>query len=41
MPANLLHAAQGRMPPKMRTFLDFAVPQLRGLLSEQTGPSVE
>jgi DNA-binding transcriptional LysR family regulator len=40
MPVSLMHAAQGRMPLKMRTFLDFAAPKLRGLLagSDEGGP---
>jgi hypothetical protein len=29
MPVHLLHAAQGRLPLKMRSFLEFAAPRLR------------
>jgi len=31
-PVHLLHAARGRLPLKMRSFLDFATPRLRNLL---------
>ena len=41
MPVSLLHAAQGRMPLKMRTFLDFAAPRLRELLAEPVSPRLE
>jgi hypothetical protein len=29
MPVHLIHAAQGRLPLKMRSFLEFAAPRLR------------
>ena len=29
LPVHLLHAAQGRLPLKMRSFLEFAAPLLR------------
>jgi DNA-binding transcriptional LysR family regulator len=29
MPVNVIHAAQGKLPLKMRRFLEFAVPRLR------------
>ena len=29
LPVHLLHAAQGRLPLKMRSFLEFAAPRLR------------
>jgi DNA-binding transcriptional LysR family regulator len=29
MPVHLIHAAQGRLPLKMRSFLEFATPRLR------------
>lgn len=32
-PINLVHASRGRMPLKMRCFLDFATPRLRQGLS--------
>jgi DNA-binding transcriptional LysR family regulator len=39
-PVNLLHAAQGRLPLKMRGFLDFAAPRLRqALLAAAPGPA--
>jgi len=33
VPVHLLHAARGRLPLKMRSFLDFSAPRLRSLLS--------
>jgi len=33
MPVNLVHAAQGPLPLKMRSFLDFAAPRLRSALA--------
>jgi DNA-binding transcriptional LysR family regulator len=33
-PVHLVHAARGRMPLKMRRFLDFAAPRLRQALSD-------
>ena len=36
MPVHLMHAAQGRLPLKMRLFLDFAAPRLRkSLLADE------
>ena len=36
MPVHLMHAAQGRLPLKMRLFLDFATPLLRkSLLADE------
>ena len=32
MPVHLVHAAQGRLPLKMRSFLEFAAPRLRKFL---------
>jgi len=32
-PISLVHAGQGRLPLKLRAFLDFAVPRLRASLS--------
>ena len=32
-PVSLVHAGQGRLPLKLRAFLDFAVPRLRASLS--------
>ncbi len=37
IPVNLVHAAQGLLPLKMRSFLDFAVPRLRRALSAAAG----
>ncbi len=37
IPVNLLHAARGLLPLKMRSFLDFAAPRLRGGLSAVAG----
>jgi DNA-binding transcriptional LysR family regulator len=34
MPLHLIHAAQGRLPLKMRSFLEFAAPHLRKSLIE-------
>lgn len=34
LPVNLVHAGQGLLPLKLRCFLDFAAPRLRGELSE-------
>jgi DNA-binding transcriptional LysR family regulator len=36
-PVSLLHAGQGLLPRKMRSFLDFAVPRLRRSLGEDSG----
>jgi DNA-binding transcriptional LysR family regulator len=33
LPVNLVHAAQGSLPLKMRAFLDFAAPRLRHALA--------
>jgi DNA-binding transcriptional LysR family regulator len=33
LPVHLIHAAQGLMPLKMRSFLDFAAPRLRKALA--------
>lgn len=33
-PVHLIHASRGQMPLKMRSFLDFAAPRLRKVLSE-------
>jgi DNA-binding transcriptional LysR family regulator len=34
MPVHLIHAAQGRLPLKMRSFLEFAAPRLRTSLED-------
>jgi DNA-binding transcriptional LysR family regulator len=33
LPVSLVHAGQGRLPLKLRTFIDFAAPRLREALS--------
>jgi DNA-binding transcriptional LysR family regulator len=33
VPVNLMHAGQGRLPLKTRSFIDFAVPRLRTALA--------
>ena len=38
VPVHMLHAARGRMPLKMRAFLDFAVPRLRRRLKRLDAP---
>ncbi|MEI9429615.1 LysR family transcriptional regulator [Mesorhizobium sp. Cs1299R1N3] len=35
-PVNLVHAGQGRLPVKLRAFLDFAAPRLRERLAQAT-----
>jgi DNA-binding transcriptional LysR family regulator len=32
-PVSLIHAARGQMPLKMRRFLDFSLPRLRGVFA--------
>jgi len=37
LPVHLVYAAQSQLPLKLRTFLDFAAPQLKLSISEQSG----
>lgn len=41
VPVNVVHAARGQIPLKMRSFLDFAVPHLRRRLLELSGVKSE
>jgi hypothetical protein len=34
LPVSLVYAGQGRLPLKLRAFLDFSIPRLRARLSE-------
>jgi DNA-binding transcriptional LysR family regulator len=38
IPVSLIHAAQGPLPRKVRTFLDFAAPRLRARLPSKKAP---
>jgi hypothetical protein len=35
MPVHLVHAGQGLMPRKLRSFIEFATPRLRKILAEE------
>jgi DNA-binding transcriptional LysR family regulator len=37
IPVSLIHTAQGLLPLKTRSFIDFAVPRLRASLSRDRG----
>jgi DNA-binding transcriptional LysR family regulator len=37
VPVSLIHAAQGLLPLKTRSFIDFAAPRLRGSLAPNIG----
>jgi DNA-binding transcriptional LysR family regulator len=37
IPVHLIHAGQGLLPLKMRSFLEFAVPRLRRALADEPG----
>jgi DNA-binding transcriptional LysR family regulator len=39
VPVSLVHPGQGRMPQKLRAFLDFAAPRLRAALQGLDGPA--
>jgi len=42
MPVSMLHAGQGILPLKVRSFLDFAVPRLRAaMVAERLNPGRE
>ena len=41
LPVNLVHASRGKMPLKMRRFLDFSVPRLREVLRTFTNSRVK
>lgn len=38
IPVSLVYASQGRLPLKLRAFLDFAAPRLRGRLDQASAP---
>jgi hypothetical protein len=35
MPVHLIHAEQGLVPRKLRSFIEFAAPRLRRILAEE------
>jgi DNA-binding transcriptional LysR family regulator len=39
MPVSLVHAGQGRLPLKLRAFIDFAAPRLKARLAQDQGMS--
>jgi hypothetical protein len=39
MPVSLVHAGQGRLPLKLRAFIDFAAPRLKQRLAQGEGVS--
>jgi DNA-binding transcriptional LysR family regulator len=39
MPVSLVHAGQGRLPLKLRAFIDFAAPRLKQRLAQGQGVS--